>query len=84
MFHLFQLVKHLLASVIMEDLLRDDLGLFNKVEAGCLDFILLVLVHIREIKLFASLFFQIRTSLYNRLYSRFGPIELTVNVWTVL
>ena len=84
MFHLFQLVKHLLASVILEDRLRDDLGLFNKVDAGCLNFIFLVLVHIREVQLFASLLFQILTSLNNRLYSWFRPIELTVNVWTVL
>ena len=84
MFHLFQLVEHLLASVILEGRLRSDLGLFNKAEAGCLDFILLVLVHIREVQLFASFLFHVLTSLNNRLYGWFRPIELTINVWFLI
>lgn len=84
MLHLFQLVKHLLASVILKDRLRSNLRLFNEFETGCLCFIFLVLVHIREIHLFASFLFQILTSLNNRLYGWLRPIELTVNVRTLL
>ena len=56
-FHLLQLVEHLLSSVILEGRLRCNFGLFNKAEAGCHSFILLVLVHVREIHLFASFLF---------------------------
>ena len=56
-FHLLQLVEHLLASVILEGRLRSNIGLFNKAEAGCRGFILLVLVHVREVHLFASFLF---------------------------
>ena len=84
MFHLFQLVEHLLASVVLQDRLRGDLGLLDKVEAGRLDLILLVLVHVREVQLLASFLLQVLAPLNDRLYGRLRAIELTQDVRSLL
>lgn len=79
-FHLLEVFEHLLPSYFREIWLWNNFWLRNEGESWCFDFVLLILDHICQINLFASILSFKLDSLLNRGEPWFFNIKFAVDV----